>query len=216
MLKSLFCYLKGLNKDQTYWYAVGSNQFVYNSDNGSFISKADKVYKKFCDCDTDEKKYSALSSVFGSSFPDTTTGTKDSYELSGQIFDDTEEFVENQVAIDIRYSVRIDCKVTQNGFRDFLLSIFLRDGGYLAHNKSLEFFVSSCSAPHPYQIWWKIRNVGSVAERKNQIRGQIITSNRDKQREYTSFYGSHFVECYIIKNGICVARDRIDVPIAST
>jgi len=215
MLKSLFCYLKGLDKDQSYWAAVGSNQFVYNKDSGSFIGKADKAYKKFCDCDTDEKKYSALTFVFGSSFPDTTTIAKNAYTYSGRSFDDTEEFIENRVPVDIKYSVQIDCKVMQNGFRDFLLSIFLRVGGYLAHNKSLEFFIASNSVPYPYQVWWKVRNVGSEAERKNQIRGQIITSNRDKQREHTDFYGPHFVDCYIIKNGVCVARDRIDVPIGS-
>jgi hypothetical protein len=134
---------------------------------------------------------------------------------SGRSFDDTEEFIENRVPVDIQYSIKIDCKVTQNGFRDFLLSVFLRDGGYLAHNKSLEFFVAKNSVPFPYQIWWKVRNVGSEAERKNQIRGQLITSNSDKQKERTNFHGPHFVECYVIKNGLCVARDRIDVPIGS-
>ncbi|MDR1008087.1 MAG: hypothetical protein LBL65_05945 [Campylobacteraceae bacterium] len=216
MLKYLFCYFKERNKNQSYWVAVGSNQFVYNKDNGSFIGKADKAYKKFCDCDTDEKKYDAFIYVFGSLFPNTTTPVKSSYIHSDRNSDDTEEFIENSVPIDIKYSVKIDCRVTQNGFRDFLLSIFLREGGFLQHNKSLEFFIASNNVPCPYQIWWKVRNVGSEAKRKNQIRGQIITSNSDKQREHTSFYGPHFVECYIIKNGVCVARDRIDVPIGST
>ncbi|MGN6809026.1 MAG: nucleotide-binding domain-containing protein [Trinickia sp.] len=31
--------------------------------------------------------------------------------------------------------------------------------------------------------------------------------------ETANFHGPHFVECYVIKNGVCVARDRIDVPI---
>ena len=31
--------------------------------------------------------------------------------------------------------------------------------------------------------------------------------------EPISFDGPHFVECYIIKDGVCVARDRVDVPI---
>ncbi|MBR0340863.1 MAG: hypothetical protein IJH64_01160 [Oscillospiraceae bacterium] len=31
--------------------------------------------------------------------------------------------------------------------------------------------------------------------------------------ERTDFYGPHYVECYIIKNGICVARAKVDVPI---
>ncbi len=215
MLKSLFCYLKGLDKDQSYWLAVGSKQFVYNKEKGSFVSQADKAYKKFCDCDTDEKKYSALNFVFGTSFPNANTIANSAYEYSGRGFNDTEEFIENLVPVDIRYSGKIDCKVTQDGFRAFLLTTFLRDGRHLAHNKSLEFFIANNNVPPPYQIWWKVRNIGSVAERKNQIHGQIIKSNRDKQREHTNFDGPHYVECYIIKDGICVARNRIDVPIAS-
>ena len=48
------------------------------------------------------------------------------------------------------------------------------------------------------------------------LRGQIVKDNGTEIRnEDTNFEGAHFVECYIIKDGICVARDRIDVPIAN-
>lgn len=50
MTKALFEYIKGLNKDQSYWYALGSNQQVYNCDNGKFITKAEKAYKKIRLC----------------------------------------------------------------------------------------------------------------------------------------------------------------------
>ncbi|WP_181468311.1 hypothetical protein [Streptomyces sp. Amel2xB2] len=50
------------------------------------------------------------------------------------------------------------------------------------------------------------------AERRNEIRGQIIESSRPNARnERTSFRGEHLVECYVVKDGIVVARDRIDV-----
>lgn len=49
MTKALFEYIKGLDKDQSYWYALGSNQQVYNCDNGKFITKAEKAYKKIKD-----------------------------------------------------------------------------------------------------------------------------------------------------------------------
>ena len=47
------------------------------------------------------------------------------------------------------------------------------------------------------------------------LRGEIINSNylNTRRRERTDFKGPHFVECYIIKNDICVAMARIDVPI---
>ena len=55
-----------------------------------------------------------------------------------------------------------------------------------------------------------------IAKDKNMLRGQIVKDNGTEIRnEDTNFEGAHFVECYIIKDGICVARDRIDVPIAN-
>ena len=31
--------------------------------------------------------------------------------------------------------------------------------------------------------------------------------------EESTFGGEHYVECYIVKNGVCVAKDKINVPI---
>ena len=49
------------------------------------------------------------------------------------------------------------------------------------------------------------------------IRGQIIDSTRSVDHvERSDFRGEHVVECYVVKNGVVVARDRIDVPISNT
>lgn len=45
------------------------------------------------------------------------------------------------------------------------------------------------------------------------IRREIVKTNDIYHLEYTDFRGEHFVECYIVRNGVCVARNRIDVPI---
>ena len=47
------------------------------------------------------------------------------------------------------------------------------------------------------------------------MRGEIINSNKNltMRHESADFSGPHYMECYIIKNGVVVARDRIDVPI---
>lgn len=128
-------------------------------------------------------------------------------------YNETEEFIEDMVPIRIGYSLLIDCNVTQDGWRPFTLLQFLVSGGVLRHNKKLDFFIRSCNVPRPYSIYWKVRNVGEVAESRDCIRGQIKKTDDEHQIERTNFYGPHFVECYIVKNGICVARDRIDVPI---
>lgn len=62
-------------------------------------------------------------------------------------------------------------------------------------------------------IWWKVRNVGEIAERKNEIRGQIEKKWWNYKTEDTMFGGPHFVECYVIKNGECVAMQWIQVHI---
>lgn len=46
--------------------------------------------------------------------------------------------------------------------------------------------------------------------------GQIIESSSHNERiEHSDFRGNHVVECYIIKDGVVVARDYVDVPITT-
>lgn len=125
-----------------------------------------------------------------------------------------EEFIEHKYPVDIRYTASIDCLVTANGFRPQSIFDILKYKKWLPRNRKLVF---SCSTNvlHPDKILWKIRNVGEEAQRRDCYRGQIITSNRpnNKRKETTDFFGPHFVECYVIKDGICVAKARLDVPI---
>lgn len=86
----------------------------------------------------------------------------------------------------------------------------------LRADKRLTFRITDCTVPEPYEVKWKVLNRGTEAERRNMIRGAIVPSNRPKMRdERSDFRGEHVVECYIIKEGIVVARDRIDVPISN-
>ena len=125
-----------------------------------------------------------------------------------------EEFIENKYLMDIRYTASIDCSVTANGFRPQSIFDILKFKKWLPRNREL-LFSCNTNVPYPDKVLWKIRNVGEEAHRRNCYRGQIIPSNRpnNKRKETTDFFGPHFVECYVIKNGVCVARARIDVPI---
>lgn len=212
ILKNVLNYIKSQNKDQVYWYAVGSNQHVYNSENGLFVSKAKSAYEKLTNSDDTDDILDALVDLFGNDIKVQNSAETNAIYKSYS-YHNTEEFIENLYAIDIKYNLVIDCVVSQNGFRDFLLRHALLGNHILRHNKSLRFFIEKNEVPKPYDICWKVRNVGYVAEQKDQIRGQIKRTNSEQQIERTSFKGPHFVECYIIKNGICVARSRIDVPI---
>ena len=216
--KELFKYLKELNKEQNYWFALGSNQKVYNCDNGKFISKAKKAYKKIESLDEEDSGINTkLREIFGSKFPKKNKDEKASSYEQYYSYRDTEEFIEDKVPVDIKYSIKIDCKVTQDGFRKMLLSNILKEYKFLSRKKSLEFFISDLDndLKNSYDIYWKVKNEGEVAKERDCIRGQVKKYNTDKIKESTDFKGEHYVECYIVQNGICVARDKINVPISN-
>ena len=128
-------------------------------------------------------------------------------------FTDTEQFIEDLYPVDLLYDIELSCQVSGNGFRKNSLSSFLSLlQKFLPHNFTVDCSVAYTNVPVPYNILWKVKNVGPEAQRRNDIRGDIC--NRGSSiTENTMFYGNHYIECYIIKNGICVARKKITIPI---
>ena len=181
-----------------------------------YVSKANKASKKIADAlESGNDINSVLRELLGNSFPASATTTKNSFATASSSYRNTEQFIENLFPVDIRYALQLDCRVSQDGWRDFFLRAFLKDNGILRRNKSLDFFINKTDCPEPYSIYWKVRNVGHVAEERDNIRGQIKKTDSMHQKEHTDFQGPHFVECYLVKNGVCVAKDRIDVPIGT-
>jgi hypothetical protein len=197
--------------DKSFYLALGSNQRV--KVRARFQSKAKKAYNRCLEAIEDEGKASANKkwrAVFGTSVPLRASE-------SSRAFDDTEEFIESMFPVDIAHSVAIDCEVTQNGWRPASLREMLRDRTLLKADKDLKFRVVDCSVDGPYELKWKVLNRGTDAEGRNMIRGQIVGSSQPNIRqERTTFRGEHVVECFVVKDGIVVARDRIDVPISNT
>ncbi|MBM7554445.1 nucleotide-binding domain-containing protein [Thalassobacillus pellis] len=212
LLKDLFYYLKGLNKDQKYWLAVGSNQRVFNKE-GKFVAKAKNAYNKIKDIPNDsDEMYGKMREIFGNKLPNIIEERveKSFFEAFGS--KDTEEFIENMYPVDIRYPIEVNCEVTQDGWRKTALQKI----PFLQADKKLEFkAIISADIEEPYDIKWKVRNVGEIAHKRNMIRGQIEEGKVDKHthRETTKFKGHHYVEAYVIKNGVVVAKGRVDVPI---
>lgn len=215
LLKDLFIYFKGLNKNQKYWFALGSNQRVYNKSS-KFITKAKEAYEKIKDLDENsDDVFDKLQELFGKSFPIPEAVTKS--EQASYTFD-KEQFIHRMFPIDIKFNLSIDCEVKQNGFRETLLRMLLREKKPLLSNKNLTFFIAENEVEDrglSFDIYWKVRNRGEEAIKRNKLRGEIIKGTSRKIEE-TQFRGGHYVECYIIHNGVCVARDHIDVPISNT
>lgn len=212
MARDFFEFLKE-EPDKDYYLALGSNQRV--KVKARFQPKAKKAYNRCLEAIEDEGKSSANKKwreVFGTSVPLATSTSK-----ASQSFRDTEQFIENAYVVDITESIAIDCEVTQDGWRPTKLREMLRTGAVLKADKSLTFRVTDCTVAKPYELKWKVLNRGPEAERRDMIRGQIVDSSRPGIRtEHSDFKGEHVVECYAIKGGVVVARDRIDVPISNT
>ncbi len=215
MLRDFFEYLMNLDDKQEHWPAPGSQQYVYKKD--KFVKKAKKANKAILEAiDKNDQKNvnNKWRKLFGSSFPANATEDKQTLIEKTASFGeitDNEQFIEDMFPVDINQSLEIDCLVTQDGFRIGLL----KSMSFLRTNKELKFFIVRNSVEKPYQVKWKIRNVGDIAYKRNCLRGEIIDDQgKEFRKETSNFSGKHFVECYIIKDEICVAMDRIEVPIS--
>ncbi|ENW15850.1 hypothetical protein ABFP06_17725 [Acinetobacter pittii] len=167
---------------------------------------------------SDTKAYSKWRMIYGRNFPKAPSQQASlSIRIEDMRYEHTEQFIEDQYPIDIRYKLKIESRVSQDGqFVDFLRG-FKRRNKKLNHGRSLSFYIEENTTPtnlQNYSVKWKVLNRGEEAKRRNCIRGQIIWDDGSKSiNEYSSFNGEHLVECYIIQNGVVVARDRIHVPI---
>jgi hypothetical protein len=92
-----------------------------------------------------------------------------------------------------------------NGFREYQASLKISNGIVDTKN-SIEFKVvennTNCDI-----IKWKVKNDND----SNEPRGEINDKTTSQNPENTAYIGTHFVESFAIKNGICIAKDKINV-----
>jgi hypothetical protein len=97
---------------------------------------------------------------------------------------------------------------------------FTNDGPALPKHLYLRFSAQT-NVPSPYTVFWQVVNTGTEALSAGCKRGEIVESSsagagglystatpsifRD---ERTLYSGSHWVECFIVRNRVCVARSR--------
>lgn len=212
MIRDFFLFLSE-EEDHDHYQALGSNQDVKVKK--KFQRKAKTAYElclKAIDAQGTVAVNDKWKKIFGRSIPNAENAKE---AASAYSFSDTEEFIEDLFPVDVRYSVAVDCTVTQDGFRADTLRHMLARRVWLRPKKTLDFMVTECEVAEPFVIKWKVLNRGDEAERRNEIRGRIIHSNSKTHRECTKFRGEHYVECYVLKDGVLVARDHVEVPIAT-
>jgi hypothetical protein len=215
MVRDFFKFLSDL-PDQEYFAALGSGQRVKVKK--KFQKKAAKAHGFCLEAIADEgsdKRNKRWRKVFGRGFPPPPEVVEKAHIVEGASqARDTEEFIEDLFPVDIRYPIKIDCEVTQHGFRPALLRAMLSSRFPLFSSKSLRFFVTEQEIPGQFILYWKVLNRGPEAVRRDCIRGQLIRDGGHMEKtETTNFRGDHVVECYAVMDGVVVATDRIHVPI---
>ncbi|MCM3567569.1 nucleotide-binding domain-containing protein [Neobacillus mesonae] len=127
---------------------------------------------------------------------------------------ETEEFIQHlfPVNYESQYEITIDCRVVRNEKTIGWLQSMMKKREVLLPSCQL-YFIAKTNVPAPYNVYWKVKNRGVVAEANDMIRGEIVQTDSLFHYEETSFKGNHYVECYIVKNGECVAKQRINVDI---
>lgn len=215
LVRDFFSYIVDEGEDKEFWRAPGSRSPVYNKK-GKFIPKSKKALRKCNEAVEDQSiAINNLRSVFGRRFP-SSVGVAKSLVVATEDrgFKDTEEFIEDKFSVDISLPLEIDCEVKEGNSITALLRLV--EGSRISKGRKLGFYVKNIDDfdRMDVDIYWKVRNVGYEAERRDLIRGQIRHGSRNGRRnESTDFEGDHFVECYIVNNGVCVARDLIKVNI---
>lgn len=87
-------------------------------------------------------------------------------------------------------------------------------GNLVRIGRRLSFTIEGCTVQEPYQVYWKVRNAGPEAASRNMFRGQIVEGSL-RTTESSHFAGSHWVEAWIVKNGVAVAHDIQEVTIVA-
>lgn len=137
-----------------------------------------------------------------------------------QKIDETEEFIEDLYPVYEQYDVVIDCKVFGNGFTLMPIQEYIENytpnfKKFIPHNFTVKCKIGYTNCPYYDKVLWKVRNVGTEAEQRNDIRGEI--KDRGKEiTEHSKFSGPHYIECYLIRNGVCVAIGHVEVPIGAS
>lgn len=107
----------------------------------------------------------------------------------------------------VDYSVVVDGQYKSDGTNWNWKNI----AGKLLEKSVSLMFTARTDVPEPFTVYWQIVNNGQEAKDNCCLRGSIFPSSTAgigglKQLEETKYSGLHWVECFIVQNGICVAR----------
>lgn len=122
-----------------------------------------------------------------------------------------EQFVENLYSMNLyQKDFQIKCVIGFDGQRKTSLAVV--NARYKGVPIGPNIYCSVSPTFKYDDILWKVRNRGPNAETPERIRGQIV--NRGLSiKETSNFSGNHYIECYAIRNGTCIAATHINIRI---
>lgn len=85
------------------------------------------------------------------------------------------------------------------------------DGVPIEKRRDLRFSIAHTTVQPPYDVYWKVKNHGREAEAAGSLRGEIRQDHGGSnavRSESTLYAGDHYVEIYLVKDGVCVAQAR--------
>lgn len=189
----------------------------------AFRNRAHRLREKVnaaYDAPTVEASLTAWREVFGDQFKapsqksSTSAGRGEIIRVGGREVPATERFLGKDLGIttvaalaSVTMVGTVEAKGPLTGYR------LPTRGNQVSKGRRIDFRVEQCSVAPPYSVYWKIRNTGAEAKAAGSLRGEIITTGHSTRQESTLYAGEHWVECYVIKNGLCVAKARQPVNI---
>lgn len=168
--------------------------------------------------DAIDKACEEWAKIFGSAFPAYSKALDQIYALSQRYPSPDEEYIEDLFPVRLKpeYAVSISSTVTGPGFMPRSIGAFLAKYLGIPRNMKLDFRATT-NVSAPVEYLWKVRNFGDDAKNAEigkGLRGEIESTYGDSKRETTLYRGTHYVECYVIKDGKCVAKALQFVPIS--
>lgn len=189
------------------------NQEEYSNFRSWFDTYCAQIVDAFDEQD-DEVSRKKWRKIFGDEFGVSTSGSISKaadMHLARSNVTNTDELIETKLGVpmilDRRYKVSIGARVAhKTKFRDYELAT---RGNFVEKGRKIRFSIKKNTVPTPYDLYWKVRNTGEEAMTSNAIRGQILRDDGSFSRtEDTLYRGRHYVECYVVKDGVCVASDH--------
>ena len=148
---------------------------------------------------------SRLAKYFGADFASVMTQKSSSNSNSSV---SQEEFIENEYTISPNLKEICISLSYNNSMLDRIMHFSI------PVERDLKFKVQNTDDFNHCKYLWKVRNIGPKARQRNDERGTIESrKSKDEINEYSSFSGHHYVECYAVKDDVCIGRGSIDVKI---